>query len=569
MDVALSIAAIYAIKLLVDALSLVADSGESMQFRADVFLYLSLAGATLLVAVIVQSASALARTAQGLKVGEYVDSQIHDRAIALDLGFYESPQYFDSLYRARQAGIQRPAKVIDSILLSFKATLFLAAVLVMIVGIDWRIAPALLLAVIPIFTVRMRYTERLYSWQRERVQMERRASYLDWLMTSSHHAKEVRIGGLGIHLRKAYGAIRSRINIEQISIEKWRAVTELMASSVGTLVFVGATAILVSDAVAGNQSIGNLVLFVLLFRRAESSGREFVSNMAQLYDHRLYLNQLFEFLDVQARIRRPTSPQSVLKKGRNSKLVFEEVEFVYPGSKRPALSGINMSVAPGQIVALVGANGSGKTSLVKLMARLYDPTGGRVKLGDVDVRGFDPDEYRRLFSIVFQDYARYSDTVRENIRFGNLDASMNDGSVERAAKLAGAESFISSLPKGYETRLTRMFDEGEELSIGQWQKLALARAFYPTSRFIVMDEPSSALDPQAEFELFQDFRSRIGDRGALIISHRLSTVRMADYTYVLNDGRIIEHGRHDDLVEAKGHYADLFERQGRYYRNGV
>ena len=145
---------------------------------------------------------------------------------------------------------------------------------------------------------------------------------------------------------------------------------------------------------------------------------------------------------------------------------------------------------------------------------------------------------------------------------------MNDGSVERAAKLAGAESFISSLPKGYETRLTRMFDEGEELSIGQWQKLALARAFYPTSRFIVMDEPSSALDPQAEFELFQDFRSRIGDRGALIISHRLSTVRMADYTYVLNDGRIIEHGRHDDLVEAKGHYADLFERQGRYYRNG-
>jgi ATP-binding cassette subfamily B protein len=566
LEVAFGIAALYMIKLLVDVLSPAAGTGVQVGFDADVFLYLGLAAVTLLLAVVVQSLGNLARTAQGLRVGEYVDHEIHDRAIAIDLEFYESPLFYDSLQRARQAGIQRPAKVIDSLLLSVKSIIFLVAVLVMIAAIDWRIVPGLLFAVLPVFAVRMRYTRRLFDWHRDRVQFERRAGYLDFLMTSNIFAKEIRIGGLGRHLQAGYAILRARINREQLSIEKWRAATEFAASIAGTLVFVGATAWLVLEATAGRRSIGDLVLFVLLFRRAEGSGREFVSNMAQLYDHRLYIRQLFEFLSVRSRIKRPAEPRPI-PKGDVGPLVFDNVDLTYPGAQRPVLTSVSFSLKPGQVVALVGANGSGKTSLVKLLTRLYDPSAGRITLGGTDIREFDPDAYRRLFSVVFQDYAKYADTVRENIRYGNLDDPSNDAEIVRAARFSGADGFIERLRSGYDTRLTRMFDDGEEISIGQWQKLALARAFFASSSFIVMDEPSSALDPQAEQELFDDFRDRIDGRGALIISHRLSTVRMADYTYVLENERIIEHGNHDGLMAAGGRYASLFRRQGRHYRD--
>jgi ATP-binding cassette subfamily B protein len=215
----------------------------------------------------------------------------------------------------------------------------------------------------------------------------------------------------------------------------------------------------------------------------------------------------------------------------------------------------------------VGENGSGKTSLIKLLTRLYDPTQGRITLDGRDIRSFDPVDYRRIFSVIFQDYSRYAATVGDNIRFGDVRQHETTPRIMKAAQQADAEVFIRTLDQGYDTPLTRMFDDGRELSLGQWQRVALARAFFPQSEFIIMDEPTSAMDPRAEFELFENFRAKIGHRAALIISHRLSTVRMADYTYVLEKGRIIEQGTHDNLVAARGHYADLFERQGRHYRS--
>ncbi len=561
----LGLAVLYLIKLLIDVISKQLNDGAGAVEASEIFRYLVVTGIGLLLAVVIQTFANFARTAQGLMVRDYVDREIHSRAISVDLAFYESPQYFDSLQRARSAGAHRPAQVVSGVLLIFKSSLFLVAILVMIGGIDWRLLPAIMIAMVAALAVRMRFTRTLFDWQRRRVQLERRASYLDWLITSDIHAKELRLGDLGGHLQETFSDLRFRIRTEQLRIERRKAFAELVVSSIGALVFAGATAFLVLQAVDGQLSIGDLVLFVLLFRRAESSGRELVALVSKLYDDQLYLRQLFDFLSVKPTIESPAAPKTIpliLREG----LRFKAVDFQYPSNHVPTLQGLNLQVRPGQVVALVGENGSGKTSLIKLLTRLYDPQNGQITLDGTDIREFDPVAYRQLFSVIFQDYSHYADTVRENIRFGDVSKVVNAKEIEEAAQKAGADGFIKGLHSGYDTPLSRMFDGGQEISIGQWQRLALARAFFPTSKFIIMDEPTSSLDPHAEFELFENFRERIDGRGALVISHRLSTIRMADYIYVMENGRVVEQGSHNDLIKVHGRYATLFEKQGRNFR---
>lgn len=565
LEAGLAIAALYLVKLLVEVISKDFVPGSDVVDPSRILLYLGLTGGTLLAAAIIQAIANYSRSAQGLVVSDYISREIHTRATAVDLAFYESPKYFDSLARARQAGTQRPAQVVSTVLLLLKSFVFLIAVLVMIAGIDWRLLPAILLAVVGFLVVRIKFTRSFYDWRVRRIQMERRASYLDWLMTSDLHAKELRLAGLARHLQDAYTTIRAKIRGEQLGLERRRAISEALAATVGVLIFATATGYLVVQTFADRVSIGDLVLFVLLFRRAEMSGRELVSHISKLYDDQLFLGQLFGFLEVEPEIRMPAIVKDIPEKIETG-LVLKDVSFSYPNHANATLQGINLELQPGKVVALVGENGSGKTSLIKLISRLYDPSHGQITLDGVDVRDFDPEAYRRLFSIIFQDYSRYAETARENIRFGDVSQPPDSPRIQQAARLASAEDFVLNLPQGYDTPLTRMFDDGQEISIGQWQRLALSRAFFPESKFIIMDEPTSSLDPMAEFSLFENFKDRIGDRGALVISHRLSTIRMADYTYVLENGKIAEAGTHDELVEKNGTYADLFERQGRNYR---
>lgn len=560
------LSALYIFKLLIDVisneLSATAEVGQGNQ----VYFYLLLTSGATLAGVLVQAAATYARTAQGLHVSDYVDREIHSRAIQIDLAFFESPKYFDSLERARQAGSQRPAQVISGIFLLFRSTLFLGVALVLIGGIDWRLVPSILLPVFVVLAVQMRFTRQMFVWRTKRIQMERRAQYLDYLMTSEQHAKELRISNLGPFLSEQYTGLRETIRREQLLIERRKSIAEAVSASVGALVFLGTTGFLIYRAFQGGVSIGDLVLFVLLFRRAEGSGREFVAQLAKLYDDQMYLRQLFDFLETEPQITQSQLGSQAKPFSTGGSLIMKDVNFQYPGSHRPTLQNINLEIRQGQIVALVGANGSGKTSLIKLIARLYDPMSGVITVGGTDVRDFDPDDYRRHFSIIFQDYACYADTVTENIRYGDVSRPVNEARLKSAAIQSDSTGFIEELKGGFDARLTRMFDDGQEISIGQWQRLALARAFYTESDFIVMDEPTSALDPKAEFELFQNFRDRIEGRGALVISHRLSTVRQADYIYVLDHGEIVEQGTHDELIAQKGRYDSLFEKQGRNYR---
>ena len=561
-EAVLGITLLYLVKRVVDVVSNQLDAVGRIADAGQVFLYLGLIGSLIVLTAAAQRLAEYARQRQGMEVADYVDRLIHERAVEVDLGFYESPAYHDSLERARAAGSERPAQVITTLAGLFRSFLFLAGVLLIVATLDWRLVPLLLASMVVALLVRLRFTSMLFHWRQRRTQKERRAAYLDWLLTSEHHAKELRIGQLGDELRDRYSRLRREIRGEQLEIEKRKMLAEVGAAAAAALVFLGASTWLVLRVIDGSMGLGDLVLFLLLFRRAETSGREFVSSLSMLYDHKLFLSQLFRFLDVTPRILTPAKPKSMPERAQQG-IRFKGISFTYPTSDAPILSNIDFELQPGKVTAVVGENGSGKTSLIKLLCRLYDPDEGCITLDGVNIRDFDPDAYRQLFSVIFQDFARYAETARENIRFGNVSAKTDDPRIAAAADLGGASDFIKYLPKGLDTPLSRLFDDGCELSLGQWQRIALSRSFFPRSQFIIMDEPTSAVDPRAEADLFENFCDRLEGRGALIISHRLSTIRMADRIYVLGNGNVEECGSHDELVANDGQYARLFTRQAR------
>ena len=557
---------LYLIKRLIDSVQALLGADGAAAGLQPVLLAVALTGACTLVFLVSRSLAGLARETQGMLVAEHVDRLIHERAVAADLAFYESPRYFDTLQRAREAGNQRPAQVVGNLLMLARNLAMLAAVLLLMLSIHWLLLPTLLLAVIPALVVRIRHTRRLYDWRRRRTQMERQAGYLDWLLTSDYHAKEVRLNRLGDHLMRLYAELRRAIRTEHLGLSRRRALLELAAAAFATVAFFGALAFLATQTAAGLLSVGDLVLFLLVFQRAQGTGQEVVQQISTLYEDQLYLGLLFEFLDIRPALAEPAQPVEV-PAALSDGLRLEGVSFRYPGTDRDVLTGVNLHLPPGRITALVGANGSGKTTLIKLLCRLYDPTAGRITLDGIDIRSFRLEDYRRVFSVIFQDHSHYASSVRENIRFGDVRLPPDTPRVVEAGVQSGADAFVRELKAGYDTRLTRMFDDGVEISLGQWQKIALARAFVPDSRLVILDEPTSSLDPSAEYELFRDFPQTIGRRAALVISHRLSTIRQSDHIYVLEQGRVREHGTHEQLMATEGPYRDLFSRQAHFYRD--
>jgi ATP-binding cassette subfamily B protein len=317
--------------------------------------------------------------------------------------------------------------------------------------------------------------------------------------------------------------------------------------------------------VQGAITIGDLVMYYQAFQRGQEFLRAMLDGLAGLYEDHLFLHSLYEFLDLDRKAVEPLVPEAVPRPMRTG-IVFDHVSFQYPTGTRKVLQDITLTVRPGESVALVGANGSGKTTLIKLLCRLYDPTGGTITLDGIDLRDFETAALRREIGIIFQDYAQYHLTARENISFGNVEALGDQDRVVAAARHSGADEVIKGLKQGYDTILGKWFEDGEELSIGEWQKVALARAFMRDAQIVVLDEPTSALDAKAEYEVFRQFRRLAKGRTTILISHRFSTVRMADCIYVLDDGRVVENGTHEQLVQAGGRYGRLFETQARHYR---
>ena len=561
----LPLAMIYLAKLIIDTVTLNLQSSDPAEVFARVLPLIILAGAATIFNSLCQSLNELVNTAHSQQVTDYMQGIIHAKSVEADLEYYENAKYHDALQRAQQEAPYRPPQILNRLAQVGQNTISLVAMVGLLVSLHWGIIGILLIATFPAVLVRTKFSRIMYSWQRRRTQLERQSMYLGCMLTNEQFAKEVRLFNLGGWFSEEYRQIRRRLYEEKLSISTKRTLAFFLTQAFAGAIVFSVFAYIIYQTIQGVLLLGDLVLYYQALQRGQNNLRLTLNNLSGLYEDNLFLANLYEFLDLKPRIIDPATPRAIPPK-MDRGIEFKNVNFSYADSARQALKNINLTIKPGETIALVGENGSGKTTLIKLLCRLYDPTSGSISIDGVNIQQFAIADLRRQVSVIFQDYAKYHFSAEENIRLGDIDVAPHDDEIYSAAVRSGAHDVITKLPNAYDTVLGKLFDTGEELSIGQWQKVALARAFLRSSQLIVLDEPTSAMDPKAEYEIFKKFRELIEGQSAVLITHRLSTVKMADRIYVMDNGKIIESGTHDELIQLQKSYANLFETQAQNYR---
>ncbi|MGD1806013.1 ABC transporter ATP-binding protein [Dapis sp. BLCC M126] len=556
---------LYLNKLLIDAVAQGLTAADREAAFRQILLLIGFIGILSLVKAISQSIGNLVSTLQAQVVSDHVDNILHSKAIEMDLEYYENSEYYDILNRARKQSSGRCLQILNRLMQIGQSFISLGAMGGLLVFFNWQLTALMFVSIIPRIIVRLKHTKVIYNWQRKRTSTQRRTNYYSRIITNDNSAKEIRLFNLGHLFKNRFFDFRRQLRREQFAIRVRQSITDLATQLLSTVVMLGAYGFIAYQAIHNSITLGSLVMYNQAFQRGYSSLWGLFSSFSGLYEDNLFISNLYEFLNLKPKVIEPSHPLPVPQPMRRG-ITFHQVSFQYANSSRTALEDINLTIRPGEVIALVGENGSGKTSLIKLLCRLYDPTVGRITLDGIDLREFATEDLRRQMSVIFQDYMKYDLTARENIWFGNIECPPNDDKIVRAACYSGADKVIEELPQGYDSMLGKQFEQGEQLSIGQWQKVAIARAFLRESQIIVLDEPTSALDPKAEYEVFKQFRQLLQGQSAVLISHRLSTVKMADRIYVLSKGRIIENGTHEELIQLDATYAQLFETQAQYYR---
>jgi ATP-binding cassette subfamily B protein len=556
---------LYLTKLIVDTIAASLTLTDKSEVLAQVNILLILAVAVMLLTIVCNALADLVNTALSDRVTDYMLGMLYAKSIEIDLEYYETSQYQDTLQRAQKEAPFRPRQILSHLTQVAESTVSLIAMVGLLLSLHWGVAGVLFVGAIPAMLVRVKYTGLMYHWERQRTSMERQAWYRGVLITGEYSAKEIRLFNLGHHFLKQFKEIRHKIFREKLAIKIKNSTANLLAQSVAGIFIFAVYGFIIYQTIEGDLQLGDLVLYHQALQRGQNALKTIVANLGSLYEDNLFLTNLFEFLELKPKVVETASPKPIPPKIKTG-IAFNNVSFQYADTNRQALKDINLTIKPGETIALVGENGSGKTTLIKLLCRLYDPTSGNITLDGIDLRHFSIADLRHQIGVIFQDYAKYHLSARDNIWFGNINLAPNDSKITQAACYSGADAVIQTLPQGYNTILGKWFERGEELSIGQWQKIALARAFTRDSQIIVLDEPTSAMDPKAEYEVFQQFRHLIGERAGILISHRLSTVKMADCIYVMDKGAIAESGTHEELMELRGVYAHLFETQAKSYR---
>ncbi len=555
----LPLASLYLIKLIIDAAAKAVSLPDSNDL-SYIFILTGIAAGIGVLNAVCQQTSNYLKEKLSIKVSDHVLALLHKKSVSADLEFYENPAYFDTLHRAQMEGPFRPTSVISGLINLIQNSVSLITITALLVSFHWSVPIVLLCAVIPGVIIKIKYSGKMFYWQRDRTQAERETNYLNWLITGALHAKELRLFGLGDLFAKRFSKIRQTLREEKLELIKHRSIADVFAQVCSIAAMFGAFGFIIFRAVNGIISLGDLVMYYQAFQQGLNFFRNLLTGLAGLYDDNLFISNFYEFLDLKDKILSPEKPAK-LPDSFQQGISFENVSFKYPMSEKPVLTSINFSINPGEIVALVGPNGAGKSTITKLLCRLYDPESGIISIDNTDIKNFDVSELRDNIGVLFQDYAQYHFSVRENIWIGDIKTPFKSDRVEKAAQNADAEKIIKNLPKGFETILGKIFQDGEELSQGQWQKIALARAFMRNAQIIILDEPASSLDAESEYEIFNNFKKLLKGKSALLISHRFSTVKMADKILVLKNGTIVEQGSHDVLIKKQGQYAKWFKKQ--------
>jgi ATP-binding cassette subfamily B protein len=558
----------------------------------------------------------LTRTIVGARLGVDINVAILKKAIHLELRHFEDSDFYDSLTRARREASVRPLSVVTRCFLLAQSLITLAGYVALLVHFSALAVLGLLMAAVPATVAELRFSGKAFRLRNWRSPDARRLLYLEHILANDEHAKEVKLFGLGPLLLGRYQSLAETFYTEDrvlaVSRARWSSSLSLLA----TCAFYGCYAWMAVAAARGDLSIGEMTLYMVSFRQGQQAFQSMLSSLGGMYEDNLYMSNLFTFLDGTETTRAPhTDVRAIRENGSHLRgatrteiaengstrdeshrnggsspiaplsplsplsdrdatapardergIRFEHVGFRYPGKDEWALRDVDIFIPQGESLALVGQNGAGKTTFIKLLTRLYDPTEGRILLDGKDLRHYEPDDLRRRIGVIFQDFAQYQLLVRENIGFGSVPHLEDDAQLGRAVESGGASEVVGSLKEGLATPLGRWFRDGVELSGGQWQKIALARAFMRESAdILVLDEPTAALDAEAEHAVFERFRRLTEGRTSILISHRFPTVRMADRIVVIEKGRVVEQGTHQELVSADGRYARLFALQAQGY----
>ncbi len=548
------------IRQLVDNLVAVVGSGISWASVQKILIPLGVMAGLLLVGEFFNGVGEWIRTAQSELVHDYVTDLIHKQSVAVDYGFYEYSEYNDKLDRARQGASGRSLALLESTgsLLQNSITLFAVAAILLSYGL-W-LPMILIISAFPAFYIVMYLNKIQYEWSQRTTTVRRWLMYYDSLLTNSETAAEVRLFDFGDYFQSSYKKLRRQLTEEQLKLLKKQTLGRFAAGIIALMISGVALAWVGRLVLLGILSLGDLALFVQAFNQAQGIIKSLLGNLGQIYRNSLFISNLFEFLQIQPKIVEPPNPlpvPSIPKQG----IQFRQVTFRYPGTEEPVLENFNLMLPAGKIVVIVGDNGAGKSTLIKLLCRFYDPESGSIELDGIDIRKFSVKQLRRLITVLFQSPIPYYTTVGENIALGDIWAASNQAEIEAAAKASGIHDKIMRLPRGYNTMLGKLFPEGTELSGGQWQRLALARAFFRRAQIIILDEPTSAMDPWAEHDWLERFRTLASDRTAIVITHRFTLAMRADIIHVMRAGRIVESGNHDELLALDGLYAQSWKSQ--------
>jgi ATP-binding cassette, subfamily B, bacterial len=551
----------YVGSLIVDAVVAAIRSGGDPRHALELVL---LEGVLVGAISAVQRGIQLCQSLLRAQLGQRVNVMILEKALTLELQHFEDSEFYDKLTRARREASTRPLSlVIRTFFLGQNGISLISYGALLAHFSPWAVV-VLLAAGLPAFVAEAKFSGdafRLFRWRSPETRMQ---IYLETVLAREDHVKEVKLFGLGARLLDRYRRIFERLYAEDKELTIRRDVWGFALGLIGSLALYGAYAWIAVSTVRQLISVGQMTMYVALFRQGQSTVTAILTAIGGMYEDNLYLSTLYEYLETEVLLPSGTSlhgphPEDGIR--------FEDVSFTYPEATEPALQNITLHLVPGTSVALVGENGSGKTTLIKLLTRLYAPTSGRILLDGRDLTEWDETALRERIGVIFQDFARYQLLVGENVGAGDEHYFEDEGRWRTAAEKGRASDFIATLPAGYQTQLGKWFKDGRELSGGQWQKIALSRAFMRSrADILVLDEPTAAMDAQAEAEVFEHFRQLARERITILISHRFSTVRMADQIVVLNSGHIIERGSHEELMRLNARYAHLFTLQARGYR---